>query len=144
MAYKIPIELIELESENYHILVSSVFSDRETGKWVVDTGASKSVFDKNLQEYIEYTDGVSEDLHSAGISDEPMKGQIAQLKPLSFSGLKVPDMKVVVLDLSHINQLYASTAGVEICGLLGGDFLMKNNAVIDYKRKRILLKPRKR
>lgn len=140
MAYKIPIELIELESENYHILVSSVFVDRKTGKWVVDTGASKSVFDKNLQEYIEHTDGVSEDLHSAGIGDEPMKGQIAQLKPLAFSGLKVPDMKVVVLDLSHINQLYASTAGIEICGLLGSDFLVRYGATIDYRRKRMSLR----
>lgn len=140
MAYKIPIELIELESENYHILVSSVFGDKETGRWVIDTGASKSVFDINLQEHILYSYGESEDLHSAGISDEPIKGQLAQLKPLIFSGLKIYDMKVVALDLSHINKLYESSAGIEICGLLGSDFLVRYKATIDFRRKTMTLR----
>ena len=140
MAYKIPIEIIELESENYHILITSVFGDGTKGLWVIDTGASKSVFDKNQDKYIEKIEGSTEDLHSAGIGEEPMKGEIALLKPFSLSKLKVESMKVALLDLTHVNKLYASTAGVEICGLIGSDFLVRHNAIINYRKKSMVLR----
>ncbi|WP_167617459.1 aspartyl protease family protein [Maribellus sediminis] len=140
MRYKIPIELIELEDDNYHLVVSSDFADRRKGIWVIDTGASKSIFDKTLESDYTLIDGLSEDLHSAGISDDPIKSEVANMNPFSFSGMKIENMKVAVLDLSHINQLYAASTDIVICGLLGGDFLVRYQAVIDYKRKRMLLR----
>lgn len=140
MRYKIPIEIIELEHDNYHILVTSVFADGHSRKWVVDTGASKSIFDKNLLQYFEYVDGLTEDLHSAGIGDEPIQSEIALLKPFSFTSLNIREMKVAVIDLKHVNKLYASSAGFEICGLIGGDFLVKHKGTIDYCKKRMILR----
>ena len=49
--------------------------------------------------------------------------------------LKVENLKVALIDLSHINQLYYKATNLEICGLIGGDFLLKHKAVIDYKKK---------
>jgi hypothetical protein len=45
--YEIPLLLIALEDENYHLLIDATFLNGENGKWVLDTGASKSVFDIN-------------------------------------------------------------------------------------------------
>lgn len=139
MRYKIPIEIIELESENYHILIKSVFVDGEIGIWVIDTGASKSVFDKSLPNYFVVSEDETEELHSAGISDEPMKTSIGCMKKFNFGKLKIEQMNVALLDLSHINELYTKATDLKICGLLGSDFLLKYNAVIDYKRKRMVL-----
>jgi hypothetical protein len=50
-------------------------------------------------------------------------------------------MKVALLDLSHINELYKRATDLEICGLIGGDFLTKHHALIDYKRKIMKIDP---
>jgi len=139
MRYKIPIEIVELEHENYHLVCTSVFSDGEKGKWVIDTGASKTVFDKNLAGYFIPSDEESEELHSAGINDQTIKTSIGYLNPFLIGSLKVAQMKVALLDMSHINELYSKAADMQVCGLIGSDFLLKHKAVIDYKRKRLVL-----
>lgn len=139
MRYKIPIEIIELELENYHPVVSTVFADGTRGKWVVDTGASKSVFDIQLAQHIAYSEGDKEELHSAGISEEPIQSTLGVLKTVLFGKLQVENMKVALLDLSHINQLYSRATDLKICGLLGSDFLVKHKAVLDYKRSKLVL-----
>jgi len=139
MRYKIPIDIIELESNNYHLIVRSNFADGSKGNWVVDTGASKSVFDKNLAELCLMSDNETEELHSAGISDKPMTTELAFMKPFSFGKFETTEMKVALLDMTHINELYAKVSDIQVCGLLGSDFLMKYKGVIDYRRKRMLL-----
>lgn len=140
MQTKIPIDIIELEASNYHLILSSQFEGAENGYWVIDTGASKSVFDKNLCDYILTVNVETEDLHAANISEEPLKTSAGVLKPLFFGKLKVENMNVALLDMNHINELYQKITDYKICGLLGSDFLLKYNAVIDYKRKLLKLK----
>jgi hypothetical protein len=139
MRYKIPIEIVELESDNYHILISSVFNDGTTINWVIDTGASKSVFDTNLTRHIAHIEDETEDLHSASKSEEPLSSSVARLKSLVFGKMKVEKMKVALLDMNHINELYEKVSDIKIGGLLGSDFLLKNKAVVDYKKKRLVL-----
>lgn len=140
MRSKIAIELIELESYNYHLLICSRFNDGETAYWVIDTGASKSVFDINLAEFILSEEEGTEDLHAANMSEEPLKTSLGILKPLLFGKLKVDNMKVALMDMNHINELYQKVSDYKICGLLGSDFLLKYNAVIDYKKRVMVLK----
>ena len=139
MRKKLPIKIIELEADNYHLIIESVFADGTTGNLLIDTGASKSVFDKNLSEHCLVSENETEELHSAGASDEPMTTELAFMKPLFFGKLKIEHMKVALLDLNHINTLYSKVSDVEICGLIGSDFLLRHKAVVDYKRKRLIL-----
>jgi hypothetical protein len=53
--------------------------------------------------------------------------------------MKVEKMKVALLDMNHINELYEKVSDIKIGGLLGSDFLLKNKAVVDYKKKRLVL-----
>ena len=139
MKIKVPLEIIELESHNYHLLVSSQFADGSEGKWVIDTGASKSVFDQNLPDFYKLLDGIQEELHSAGFHEEPIKSSSAALHLFSLGKMRIDEMKVAVIDLSHINALYSKYSQQTICGLLGGDFLIKYRAVIDYRKKMLVL-----
>lgn len=139
MRIKIPIRIIELEPDNYHIMVSSTFENGFSVNWIIDTGASKTVFDKNLNEYYSELEGESDELHSAGIGEKPMDVILGELRNIKIGSLKTESFKVALLDLSHINQLYSKVSDVKISGLLGSDFLMKHKAVIDYKRKRLVL-----
>lgn len=140
MTLKIPIEVLELEQHNYHLLVTSVFKNGEEGKWVIDTGASKSVFDQNLKDHYQILEGLTEELHSAGFHDEPITSSTATLHVFSLGKLRIEGMKVALMDLSHINTLYSKSAQVKICGLLGSDFLFKYKAEVDYRKKRLVLR----
>lgn len=140
MSAKISIELLELEQNNYHLLVTSVFKNGAEGKWVIDTGASKSVFDKNLGEHYQILNGLTEELHSAGFHDEPITSSTAVLHVFSLGKLRIEGMKVALMDLSHINTLYSKSTRIKICGLLGSDFLFKYKAEVDYRKKRLVLR----
>ena len=140
MSYSIPIEIIELENDSYHLLVNSLFADGTEGKWVIDTGASKSVFDQNLVQHFKSLDGTTEELHSAGFYDEPIKSTLALLNSFMIEKCRIDEMKIALMDLSHINSLYAKYSPIKICGLLGGDFLIRYHAVIDYRKKRLVLR----
>lgn len=139
MRIKIPINIIELEPDNYHIIITSEFSDLKKGNWVIDTGASKTVFDKNLNEFYDLLEGETDEIHTAGIGGEPQTISLAHLKFVQIGKLIIKNLNVALLDLSHINKLYANTTDLEICGLIGGDFLMKYKAVIDYKKQVLFL-----
>ncbi|MDD4107838.1 MAG: aspartyl protease family protein [Prolixibacteraceae bacterium] len=136
---KIPVQIIELEADNFHLLVSSVFSDGSTGYWAVDTGASKTVFDKNMEYLYTESAGSTDQVHTAGIGEKPIETAIANLKPFRLGELEETNLRVALLDLSHLNNLYAKTVNMKICGLLGCDFLMKYQAVINYRKKIMIL-----
>lgn len=140
MRFRIPLQIIELEQDNFHLLVKGVFSDGAPVNWVIDTGASKSVFDKNLQEKYTPLDDASEQIHSAGIGDEPLETSLGILKTFSLGKLKIETSKMALLDLAKINELYSKSVDLKIGGLLGGDFLVKYQAVIDYKKRLLMLR----
>ena len=140
MRIKIPIQIVELEPDNYHIIISGTFADKESVNWVIDTGASKTVFDKNLDKYYSVIEGESDEIHTAGIEEQPQKISLAHLKSLQIGKLNTDKLKVALLDLSHINELYKRATNLKICGLIGSDFLMKYVAVINYKKRVLVLR----
>ena len=139
MKIKVPIQIVGLEESNFHILIHSEFEDGTNRNWVIDTGASKTVFDENLKGYYKVI-GKREDLFSAGIDQQPFKSSLAIIKQVKFGELKITELKVALLNLNHINDLYQKSVQLEICGLLGGDFLMKYQAKINYKKKLLVLR----
>lgn len=143
MRVKIPLQIIELEPDSYHIMVSSVFADGQKANWIIDTGASKTVFDKNLIRYYTVLEGESDEIHTAAIGDHPQEISIGDLFPSQLGKLEIKNLKVALLDLSHINTLYARSTNIEICGLIGSDFLMRFRARIDYEKQVLILKNRK-
>ena len=140
MKIKIPLQIIELETGNYHLIAQGIFLDKTVIHWVIDTGASKSVFDKNLTDKYTLLDEETEEIHSAGIGEKPLETRIGKLMSFKLGKLKITNQKMAILDLAHINNLYSKTASLTIGGLIGGDFLLKHQAIIDYKRKVIILK----
>jgi hypothetical protein len=143
MKIKIPLQIVELEDDNFHLVAESVFNDKTTGFWLVDTGASKTVFDKNLENLYVSEEESSDQLHTAGIGEKPIETTLALLNPFSLGKLHVENMKAALLDLTHINELYSKATSLQICGLLGGDFLMRHQAVVDYRKKIMILQTKK-
>ena len=139
MKIKIPLQVVKLEEENYHLIAAGNFSDGSIGYWALDTGASKTVFDKNLEQYY-VLDEHSENIQSVGIGEKLMMARYATIQPFMFGKYKIENLKVALFDLAHINEFYHRATSLRICGLIGSDFLLKRKAVIDYKHKVLILK----
>lgn len=138
---ELELHIVELESDNYHIMLEGEFHDGEKCMWIVDTGASKTVLDKNLEDYYHLieSDGVDE-FQSAGINEGMVDTQVGVTGHIKFGKLLIEDLKVALIDLSHVNDIYSKYSDYRIAGLLGGDILYKYGAVINYTRKKIFFR----
>jgi hypothetical protein len=135
---EIPLQIIELEKENYHLLIEGEFQDETPSCWIIDTGASKSVLDISLKTYYEILDSDNEDdYHSAGINQGMMETSVGKMFFLKLGELEISDQKVALIDLSHVNEIYGKYSSCRIAGLLGGDILMQYKCCIDYESKTI-------
>ena len=138
---EIPLQIIELESDNYHILVEGRFNEETPVYWIIDTGASKTVLDVNLHPYYEIVDSDNEDdYQSAGINQGMMETSVGKMYYLRFGELSITDQKVALIDLNHVNDIYGKYTECRIAGLLGGDILMQYQCVIDYSKKTIVFR----
>ncbi len=140
MKARIPLNLVKLEDGNYHLTLESVFANGLKGLWIIDSGASKTVFDQSLTELyekIEPDENVF--IQSAGIGEGKLDTSLGNLKSFKIGSLTIEPFQVALLDLSHINKVYFHATEKEICGLIGGDFLLQKKAVIDYGKLQLTL-----
>jgi len=133
---EIPLQIIELEHHNYHILIEGNFDDDTISCWIIDTGASKTVLDLNLSQYYETIESDNEDdYQSAGINQGMMETSVGVIPKLCFGELVINNQKVALIDLNHVNEIYQKYTKHRIAGLLGGDILMQYKCLIDYEQK---------
>jgi predicted aspartyl protease len=138
---EIPLQIIDLEDDGFHPLVEVVvFGKPHTV--VLDTGASRTAFDKSilLEANIDAAFRESDKL-STGLGTNAMVSSTLLLHDLHISTLHIPDFEVAVLDLSTINHAYSRLNLPTILGVLGGDVLMQYKAVIDYGARVLTLHP---
>jgi len=135
--FDVPLELIGLEEGNYHLLVKSVFNQDEVKYWILDTGASKSVFDATECGLFETLANEGNPVNSAGIGSHPIETSIGILAPVGFADFVKSKFEVALIDLDNINDVYGQFCPYRISGLLGSDFMVEHHALIDY-RKRVL------
>jgi predicted aspartyl protease len=134
----IPLELMNIEGDGYHLMIEAEVNGK-TVRLLVDTGASKTVFDKTRLQLLveEGADEHYEDLEqlSTGLGTNSMQGQVAELDSFKFGDVEIKDYPIVVLDMDHVNQSYDMLGDRGIDGVLGSDILKKYDAVIYFKKK---------
>lgn len=140
---EIPIDIISIEGDGYHLIAEGRVNDKDA-RFVIDTGASRTVFDKGrILGYIDNPEFSEKEGISAGIGGTDISSFIFNIEELSFGELKINDYQAVAMDLSNVNNSYAMLDIPPVEGVLGGDLLRKFNAVISYRLKKIRLFPKK-
>ncbi len=140
---EITINIINIENDGFHLIAEGNINGT-TARFVVDTGASRTVFDKDkIFNYIDNPEFSKKEGISAGIGGTDISSFIFTINELSFGELKINDYQAVAMDLSNVNDSYAMIGLPPIDGVLGGDLLRKYNAVISYRLKKIRLFPKK-
>jgi hypothetical protein len=139
----VPLELINLQDDGFHLLVEVVVFGQKFNA-VLDTGASKTVLDKTTVERFILTEQLlTSDKLSTGLGTNSMESHSIVLPALKIGRLKLTEFEVAVLDLSTINTAYESLNLPSVIGVLGGDILHACRAVIDYEKLtlKLFLKP---
>jgi predicted aspartyl protease len=137
MRISVPLQIINLEADGFHPLVDiKVYG--KVFKVVLDTGASKTAFDKTmLGEANGHALISSSDRLSTRLGTNTMASFTAVIHDMHIGKLQIPEFEVAVLDLSAINIAYTQLGHPQVLGVLGGDILVKYKAVIDYGKQKI-------
>ena len=137
MVITVPLQIIDLHGDGYHPLVE-IKVNGTPYILVLDTGASKTAFDHDIlqQSGAGSTIMASERL-STGLGITNMNSSTAIISDIKIGDLQISNFEVAVLDLSTINIAYRQLNQPEVLGVLGGDILVKYNAVIDYGNKEL-------
>ena len=129
----VPLTLINLQDNGFHLLVEIVVFGEKLFA-VLDTGASRSVFDKGLMEKHIQELTVSDETQAATIfsTATTLQGFIPKLKIVD---LILKQYHAVALDLQSVTDTYLLMGHPPISAIIGGDILMEFHAKIDYQKK---------
>lgn len=140
MICKIPFEFISIESEGVHLVFEALLNQKAC-KILIDTGASRSVFDSNrIGLFVDNPEISENDQLSTGLGTNSMKSHMVILENVKIGDLKLKNYSAVIIDMTHINESFETMGLQQIDGVLGGDILLKYKAEIDYRRKELRLR----
>lgn len=143
MRYKIPIKTVIIEGGGNHLLVDCKINKKEF-ILLIDTGASSSIFDIN-NDICKETDleMVENSGTSSGFNSEIENLRVGNITSLKLNKFKIELENALFTSLNHINKIYKSVKLPQIAGILGCDFLIKHNAIIDLSKQILVLEKNK-
>ncbi|MEJ7560558.1 MAG: aspartyl protease family protein [Pedobacter sp.] len=132
----VPLTLINLQDDGFHLLVEIVVFKQKLLA-VVDTGASRTVFDKAfIKRHIDVTE--TEESHATTLFSTTSTFQ-AVIPEVKIGRIRIKDYYAVALDLEGVNQTYESLGHPPIVAIVGSDILLKYQATINFKRLKLYL-----
>jgi hypothetical protein len=138
MEISLPIEIITLEEESYHLLIEAKANNMRLNL-IIDTGASKTIFDTNTCNNEAGDIKAFEEQTTSGINAMIEACYQGSFSTFSLGELALNNFNCTLMDLSHVNKVYAAYFNKSIHGLLGSDFLLKHNAIINYRTRLLTL-----
>jgi predicted aspartyl protease len=140
MIYSLPFELTGIQGDGFHPFVE-VKLGRKKLRMLIDTGASRTVFDETrLSLLIGPEKFESIDQLSAGLGTNSVQGKATIIDNLCLAELRIRNYQAIILDLSHVNELYKSLGMPLLDGVLGSDLFVKYRARIDFAERQLVLK----
>jgi len=135
----IPLTLLQFSDFGTHLLIEAEVNRVKNCYFVVDTGASSSVVDSNIKSLkIIKPDN---DISSFALSEGSMETAFCIIKKFKAGDVVFKDYYMACMDLSALQKMYKKVSKDKVIGLLGGDFLSINKAVIDYKNCIMTVEP---
>lgn len=128
-----PVEIVRLEDNSFH-LITAVEINGVAGDMIIDTGASVTVIDQKLVPDGETTE-TNIEMQSGGVSGHISNVQVIRINKFKIGRTNLKDMQVAAIDLDYVNEMYAKHLNRKVVGLLGCDFCVKHQAIIDYPEK---------
>ena len=136
--YALKFTITEMQGGGFHPFVSVNIEGKKC-RFLIDTGASKSVIDKHFYEAkLERKLKVIKQ-ETTGLHSTVMESYVGNLKKLTIGKLTVSAYPIAAVDLMHVNTTYQKMKLKKIHGILGSDLLKKYNMVIDYGQSKLFI-----
>ena len=140
MTELIPLKFLAIEGNGTHLLIVVKINGKKANM-LVDTGASRTVFDINsISKFTSKKKFGKNNQLSTGLGTNSMQSHNTILKKVKIGKLKIENFEAILLDLKHVNESYEKIGLGTIDGVLGGEILVNFKAVIDYGKKQMKLK----
>jgi aspartyl protease len=126
-----------VREKSHHIVVEARFSGRPA-RFVIDTGAGGTIIDSNAVSRFRIKLSRAS-RKGGGVGSASMRLNYVAEHDLSIADLDLSDIKMLTLDLTHVNAGLERAKVEPVIGVLGADVLWRRRAVIDYERGLMLL-----
>ena len=137
----IPIEICKIEDDlrdGFHILCRVHIRDREF-RMLVDTGASMTIFSIKKAKDISDNELEINEQKVLSVGTPEIDSKYVVIDQMIIGDIVIDNYKTILIDLKSLNDHFRNNALPLIDGILGGDILMKYNAIIDYEKREITL-----
>lgn len=123
-----------------HFEVADARLDGSPVRLLLDTGASHTVVDRGSAARLGLATAASE-RRGGGVGGADQALTTATAARLALGPAAFADVTVYTMDLGHVSAALAQRGGAPIDGAVGADLLRPAEAVIDYARGTLYLKP---
>ncbi|MBU0489906.1 MAG: retroviral-like aspartic protease family protein [Bacteroidetes bacterium] len=139
----IGLDILSLE-EGCHLFLSATLNEKPA-RLLVDTGASRTVFDINRAgTFFEKDEFRRNEELSTGLGTNSMESHYAVADSLELGILRLKDVTIILLDMAYVNDSYRLLQIPEIDGVIGSDLLRKLDGIIDFRKRMLSLRYTKR
>ena len=133
--YSIKLKVIKIDKRGCQLTVAGKINGKKA-HLIIDSGASQTVFDKNrIEDFLGHNKFEKSKSFSSGLGTNSMESHLVKAPGLSVGNFEIKDEKMILLDLSHVNESYQALKLKPVDGVIGGDILKRYKAVIDYGKK---------
>ncbi|HOR59960.1 MAG TPA: retropepsin-like aspartic protease [Bacteroidales bacterium] len=138
--YQSKLHILNIDDSGNHVLIKAKVNKNKVNM-IVDTGASSTVFDVENPIFsdIEF-ENLETDNPSSGFNSVIEELYYGNIDSFSISWFKIKNFEAVFTSMQHINYLYKNLNLPPVAGILGCDFLIENNAVLDFENKKLIIK----
>lgn len=141
MKYSIPLDIIEFNG-GCHLACAALVGDK-LARFLIDTGASRSVIDENIiEEFNLHQDMIENEILASGLGTNEMKNFLTCIPHFQINNFILKNLNIIAIDLSHVNQSFKLIEKEPVQGVIGGDILKHFDAIIDYKKSTLNLNKR--
>ena len=113
------------------------------GRFILDTGASNTCIGMDRIDHFKL---ISEEsiIKAAGAGATNMETLVSKKNTITLNSWRYKKLEIVLFDLKHVNEALTAHHAEPVDGIIGADILKKSKAIIDYNKKCIYLKKKKR
>src|SRR4051812_21566405 len=103
---RIPLQLVNIDNDGTHLHIK-ISINGKSANMVLDTGASRTVFDKKgIKKFVKDSKAELHDKLSSGLGTNTMESHKINIKKIKIGAVEINNYESVLLDLGHVNKSY--------------------------------------
>lgn len=109
------------------------------GVFILDTGASSTFIDISLKDKFKLKSKTSL-IEASGAGPNKLTTQLSKNNSIKIGSWRSEKFQILLIDLSNVNNAFASIKAQAVDGIIGADILKIGNGILDYEKRYLYLK----